>query len=91
MNTRFVTVARTAGRVSSVASFFVSRIDTIVDDLITKRLGGALAGIGMSLRDVTDRLLEDGVRAFIVAFQAILAALAVARASADRRSEVPFS
>lgn len=40
----------------------------------------ALGGIGIPLRDVTDRLLEDGVRAFIVAFDALLAALDAARA-----------
>jgi len=40
----------------------------------------ALGDIGIPLRDVTDRLLEDGVRAFIVAFDALLAALDAARA-----------
>ena len=40
---------------------------------------------GISLSDVTDRLLEDGVRAFIVAFDALLAALDAAVQSAESR------
>ena len=39
----------------------------------------ALQGIGISLRDVTDRLLEDGVRAFILAFDTLVAALDATR------------
>lgn len=50
----------------------------------------ALESVGISLRDVTDRLLEDGVKAFIVAFEALLAAVDAARASAERRSQGPF-
>jgi transaldolase/glucose-6-phosphate isomerase len=45
----------------------------------------ALDRTGISLRDVTDQLLEDGVSAFIVAFDTLLAALQAAQQDARNR------
>ena len=39
-------MGRPLGRVASVASFFVSRVDTLVDGLLEQRPGGAPAGAG---------------------------------------------
>ena len=49
-----------------------------------RRVIDVLDSSGISLRDVTDRLLEDGVKAFMVAFDSLLAALDAA--SKDTRN-----
>jgi transaldolase/glucose-6-phosphate isomerase len=52
----------------------------------SRRVIDALERTGISLRYVTDRLLEDGVRAFVVAFDTLLAALDQARQGTGNRA-----
>src|SRR5919199_1768264 len=59
--------------VHSVASFFVSRVDSEVDTGEVERMMGRLADAGIDIDDVTDKLLRDGVRLFEVALDKLLA------------------
>src|SRR5207249_935912 len=86
--------------IASVASFFVSRIDTLVDSRLDEKLKTAtdqaqrslfetlqenvegaaktmadLAKAGISMKEVTDKLMVDGVKLFSDAFKTLLDAV----------------
>jgi len=69
--------------VTSVASFFVSRIDSAVEKLgapenVLGKVANAdavlreLASAGISLVDITGQLLDDGIRLFDEAYDALI-------------------